>query len=295
MALRPSLRRLLQDPPPAFVFELSPAGIAAARTGPPPEFAWRALDPDVLVVSPVRDNVVRPDVLAAQLRELAPVNGSRKRRRTALILPDYSVRVLVLDFDAFPSDAKEQVSLLRFRLRKSLPFDLDGAAFSYHVQPLPGRKGADVVVATVPLEIVARYEAPFRSLGFHVGFVTTSALAALELAPATGVRLLAKRTGAVLSLAVMEGSVVRLLRTIELSSSDPAEVLAHLFPTVAFVEDQLGVRPEALHVCGFPAEAPAQFQAELQIPAEPLRSRFGSPGETNAGLLGYVESLEGIR
>lgn len=294
MSLLQSLTRLLKDPPPAFVFELSPAGIALARTGRPPQFAWRELDPDVLVVSPVRDNIVRPDVLAAQVRELAPLNGSRKRR-AALILPDYSVRVLVLDFDAFPSDAKEQLALLRFRLRKSLPFDVDAAAFSFHVQLLPGRKGADVVVAAAPLEIVARYEAPFRSLGFHVGFVTTSTLAALELVPPTGIRLLAKRTEAVLSLAVVEGGIVRLLRTMELSSPDPAEVLSHLFPTVAFVEDQINARPEALHLCGFPAEAAAQFQAELEIPAEPLRSRFGPPGEANAGLLGYLESLEAMR
>ncbi len=292
MGLWQGLSRLLKDPPPEFVFELSPAGIALGRTGKRVETSWRALDPDVLVVSPVRDNVVRPDVLAAQVRELVPGNGSRKRRRAALILPDYSVRVLVLDFDAFPSDPKEQGSLIRFRLRKSLPFDVDAAASSFHVQPPAGRKGADVVVAVAPLEIVARYEAPFRSLGFQVGWVTTSVLAALELVPATGIRLLAKRSGAVLSLAAAEGGTVRLLRTIELASAEAAEALSHLYPTVAFVEDQMGARPERLHVCGFSPPASVQFEAELGIPVEPLRSRFGSPGESNAGLLGYLESLE---
>jgi type IV pilus assembly protein PilM len=256
------------------------------------ETCWRPLDPEVLAVSPVRDNVVRPDVLAAEVRELAPGNGSRKRRRAALILPDYSVRVLVLDFDAFPSDPKEQASLIRFRLRRSLPFDVDTAASSYHVQPRAARQGADVVVAVAPLEIVARYEAPFRSLGFQVGWVTTSMLAALELVPASGIRLLAKRSGAVLSLAVTDGGAVRLLRTIELASEEAAETLSHLYPTAAFVEDQMGARPERLHVCGFPPAAAAQFEGEVGIPVEPLRSRFGNPGESNAGLLGYLESLE---
>jgi type IV pilus assembly protein PilM len=292
MRLLESLTRLLQDPPPEFIFELSPAGIALGHTGKRVEIAYRPLDPDVLVISPVRDNVVRPDVLAAQVRELVPGNGSRKRRRAALILPDYSVRVLVLDFDAFPSDPKEQVSLIRFRLRKSLPFDVDTAASSYYVQQPAGRQGADVVVAVAPLEIVARYEAPFRSLGFHVGWVTTSVLAALELVPETGIRLLAKRSGAVLSLAVAQGGTVRLLRTIELASAEAAEALSHLYPTVAFVEDQMGARPERLHVCGFPPALSAQLEPELGIPVEPLRSRFGSPGESNAGLLGYLESLE---
>jgi type IV pilus assembly protein PilM len=292
MRLLESLTRLLEDPAPEFIFELSPAGIALGRTGKRVETCWRPLDPEVLAVSPVRDNVVRPDVLAAEVRELAPGNGSRKRRRAALILPDYSVRVLVLDFDAFPSDPKEQASLIRFRLRRSLPFDVDTAASSYHVQPRAARQGADVVVAVAPLEIVARYEAPFRSLGFQVGWVTTSMLAALELVPASGIRLLAKRSGAVLSLAVTDGGAVRLLRTIELASEEAAETLSHLYPTAAFVEDQMGARPERLHVCGFPPAAAAQFEGEVGIPVEPLRSRFGNPGESNAGLLGYLESLE---
>ena len=40
----------------------------------------------------------------------------KKRREAALILPDYCARVAVLDFDSFPADPKEQLSLVRFRL-----------------------------------------------------------------------------------------------------------------------------------------------------------------------------------
>src|SRR5207244_3377183 len=83
----------------------------------------------------------------AAVRRLAPTNG--KRREAALILPDYCARVAVLDFDSFPADPKEQLSLVRFRLKKSVPFDVDSAAVGYWAQPAAGGK-QDVVAAVAP-------------------------------------------------------------------------------------------------------------------------------------------------
>ena len=127
----------------------------------------------MLAVTPLKDNVILPDELSFAVRDLAPQNGNRKRRDVALILPDYSTRIAVLDFDNFPSDAKEQISLIRFRIRKSVPFDVESAAISYYVQPAEGKK-CDVVVVVAPLEVVSRYEAPFRAAGMNPGLVTTS-------------------------------------------------------------------------------------------------------------------------
>ena len=36
-----------------------------------------------------------------------------------------------------------------------------------------------------------------------------------------------------------------------------------------------------------------RWRTDWGVAIEPLRSRFGTPGETNAGLLGYLESVEG--
>jgi len=47
-------------------------------------------------------------------------------------------------------------------------------------------------------------------------------------------------------------------------------------------------------LCGFGAradEAERRFQAELGVTVEPLRSPLGTPGENNAGLLGYLRSI----
>lgn len=296
MNLLKSLAKLVKDPPPTFVFELSEAGIAGAQAVKPPKFFFRELERDVLSVSPTSDNVLRADTLLAEVRNLAPPNGGRKRRSAALILPDYSVRVSILDFDAFPPDSKEQLSLVRFRLRRTVPFDVESAALSYYPQPASGKGGGvDVVAAIAPVEIVARYEAPFRNAGFQTGHVTTSLLAALPLVPSTGLRVFAKRMGRVLSIAVQDDGVLKLVRSIELDAKSMEEVVSHLFPTLAYVEDELAARPESLVLCGFHAFGPAareELQSELGVPVTFANSRFASPDETNAGLLGYVESLE---
>src|SRR6185312_3618022 len=118
MALKNKLSQLIADPPPAYFFELSEAGIAYAvlEQSASPGVQFRPLEAGVLSVSPLHDNVQRPEILAAQVAGLIPLNGGRKRRRAALILPDYVARVAVLDFDAFPADPAEQLALVRFRI-----------------------------------------------------------------------------------------------------------------------------------------------------------------------------------
>lgn len=295
MRITSAILRLFDDPAPRFAFELSEAGIAVARGGRPPRIGFQPLDPDVISVSPVKDNVLRPEAFAAQVQALAaPLQ--KKRQRAVLILPDFSVRVVVLDFDAFPDEPEQQLSLVRFRLRKSLPFDVESAALSYYPQP-GGTNGKhrDVVVAVAPMEILARYETPFRAAGFHPGLVTTSALCALELMRGAGLAVFAKLGGRTLTLAVADRGVLKLLRTLELAQGSAAEIVSHLYPTFAYIEDHLDARPEKVLVCGLGTlaeELRQEFEGDAGIPVEPLRSRFGAPHYYDAGLLGYLESVE---
>lgn len=294
MRLLRKLRRLIEDPPPEFAFELSPAGIAWARHAGGLRLGFEPLEPGVLVVSPLKDNVARPDELISRIRTLAPSNGRPRRRTAALILPDYCARVAVLDFDAFPSEPQEQASLVRFRIKKSIPFDLDSARLSYQVQSGGAGKKYQVVVAVAALEIIARYEAGFRAAGFEPGLVTTSSLAALPLAGDGGIRALAKLSGETLAVTVLEGGSLRLVRSVELPALTVEEVMAVLYPTFAYIEDELAALPEHVLVCGFGAmaeELARRLPAELGVPVQPLGSRFGVPDQTNAGLLGYLEAL----
>jgi type IV pilus assembly protein PilM len=287
------LKSLLQDPPPGMAFEISEAGIAAARIGSRAELGFQPLKPGTVSVSPIHQNVADPEEFAEAVRALAGTQAARKRKEVALILPDFSSRIAVLDFDSFPSEPKEQLSLVKFRLKRSVPFDVESAAVGYWAQ-VGADKRIDVVTVVTPLEIVARYEAPFRAAGMHPGLVTMSALAALELAPDKGLVAMAKLTGRALSVLVRDDATLKLARCVELPSTEFEDVAAVLIPTFVYVEDNFGRRAEKLVLCGFGArtdEAARRFEEELGVEVEPLRSPLGPPGENNAGLLGYLRSI----
>jgi len=45
------------------------------------------------------------------------------------VLPDAAARVMLLDFDTLPPNAREADGVVRFRLKKSLPFDVEQPRF----------------------------------------------------------------------------------------------------------------------------------------------------------------------
>lgn len=291
-----SLANLLKDPPPTHAFEMSEAGIAFARVSEPKQVSFKPLDPGVLLVSPAHDNIHQPQAMLEQIQAIAPPNGHRKRG-AALILPDYCARIAVLDFDNFPADPAEQLALLRFRMKKSVPFDVESAVVSYAAQPRRnGKEKIEVLAAVMAAEIVDRYEAPFRACGFHPGMVTTSSLAALHLIQPEQITMLVKLSNRILSVLVLDSSVIKLARCVEMDDGRPEEVESVLHPTVAYIEDELKAKPQRVWLCGFDAhsaEYAERWQAEWGVAVEPLRARFGTPGANNAGLLGYLETIGG--
>jgi len=273
-------------------FEISEAGISVARLAGKTGLDFRPLKPGVLAITPLKDNVILPDELSLAVREAAPQNGNRKRD-VALILPDYSTRIAVLDFDSFPSDTKEQLSLIRFRIKKSVPFDVESAAISYFVQPAQGKK-FDVVVVVAPLEVISRYEAPFRAAGMNPGLVTASSLASLNLIEDGGITVVAKISGRVLTVMVLKDGRLKLVRCLEVHANDVAEIAADLYPTFVYIEDNIGAKADRLLLCGFAERLEAarqQFHNELGVEVQPVHSPLAPPGENNAGLLGYLRSV----
>jgi type IV pilus assembly protein PilM len=289
MSLLSSISQFVKDPPPSHAFEFSEDGIAFARRveNGAMETGFMPFDPGTLMASPVADNLLRTDVVSSALARIAPANGTSKRRHAALILPDYAARVSVLDFDSFPSSPAEQLSLIKFRLKKTLPYDIESASVSYHVQAKPAHGKIDVVAVTVAMEILARYEAVFRAQNFHAGDITIAGLASLNLVHDEDVVIVAKLVGRALTLMVATSGILKLFRCVELEGTGEDEVLQVLHPTIAYVEDELRAKTGKLILTGFEG-AGGDFQFEKQA----LRSRLGPLGPSNAGLLGYLEGAE---
>jgi len=282
------LRDWVLDPPPAHVFELGPAGIAWSVEG---RRGFEPLPEGVLNVQPLSDNVLNRDALALALQRLAPQAPGPRRRPCVLLLPDYSCRVTVLDFDSFPAKAEDQLALVRFRIKKSLPFDADAAALAFHAQAAPGNR-REVVIAAVSLEILSRYEAALRAAGYHPGLVTPSTLAALDLVddpPGSGLVILARLNGRVLTVTAATGGRLRLARCIELGGVSVEELSSILIPTIAYAEDEFAQPVEALHVIGIERDLWEAFGGAIS--PQPVESPSGPVTGQNAGLMGCLRVL----
>ncbi len=286
MSFADRLKALLEDPPPEFVFEIGAEGIAMARTDAPGAIQFAALQAGVLEPGYGAGNIKDLESFSEVVRKLVPA-GLRGRRTAALILPDSSVRVTILDFESMPEKEEERRSLIRFRLRKSLPFDLDSSMLSYS---MVGPKRVLAAVAT--METIAHYEEPFRNAGLQPGLVTVSSLAMLDLVPAKTSAVIAKLGAGVLTVCVVQPDGILLMRSLDLetNTTDPLDEISNdLYPTLAYVEDHTGKRPEKLWIAGFgedSAAAATRLAVELELPVEVLPHR-------HAGLAGYLSSLPG--
>lgn len=131
-------------------------------------------------------NVVDKDALVAALRKAldevagrGTERGSKGIRDVSIVVPDSAVRVLFLDFDQLPSKAAEALSVVRFRLKKLLPFDADDAVISY--QLMPGNKDmVKVLAVAMPKDVLEEYEGAVLAAGYLPGAVLPSTLAALS-------------------------------------------------------------------------------------------------------------------
>src|SRR5437773_5264570 len=136
---------------------------------------------------------VVPDLIETNLRQRSAVYktiadtlsrvGGRSRDVIA-VLPDAAVRVVLLDFDALPTKHEEAEGVVRFRLKKSLPFDVDKAKVSYHAQLSGGN--VRVIAAVALSSVIEDYEAAFREAGYSPGIVLPSMLAGIGAADTTG-------------------------------------------------------------------------------------------------------------
>jgi type IV pilus assembly protein PilM len=143
---------------------------------------------------------------------------SQRGHDVTLVVPDAAVRVLLLDFDELPAKAVEALPVVRFRLKKLLPFDADDAAVSYQVMA-SSRGIVQVLAVAMPREVLAEYESMVREAGFEPGAVLPSTLAALAgLGEGEMPRLVVNAGREGVTTAIVKNGVVLLHRTVDLSA-----------------------------------------------------------------------------
>lgn len=238
--------------PPAAV-ELSPEGVLAAAlgSGNAPVYAFAPLRPGALLPGIGEPNIRDAEAVSAAIRS-ALNQVSPRTRSVTLVLPDTAVRVFMLDFDSLPARAAEAVPVLRFRLRKMVPFDVEHAGVSYQILSQT-RAEWRVLTAVLPAPILAEYEAAVHAAGYEPGAVLPSSLAALDAIDSVEAVLTANLTPFALTTSIATGSDLLLHRTLDLPEN-PAdrigEIQRGIAVAAAYFEDKLQAPARTLHYAG---------------------------------------------
>lgn len=251
-----------------------------------------------LTASPSAPNLLKPQLYRDALPRVSGLHAV-KRAAAALVIPDYAVRMAILDFEQFPSGEEERTALLRFRLRKTVPFHIDEAQLAYSIQ-MTAPKRIEVLTVTIARPILDEYEAIFMDAGYRLGLVTPASIATLRLCVSTekGLTLVAKAAGTTLSVLLLEQGRVRLVRCLDLAGEgeeakrEEHNVLQPLQQTLAYAEDQIGEAVSRLLLCGFGPDTDSLgrlAEREFHLPYAQMRSKFGAVSQENAGLLGLLE------
>ena len=214
---------------PRLAVEIRAEGVIAARSEDAlavvSAVAYGLLPAGTVLPALKPGNIVgRAATVAAVKKALEAV--ALKERETSVVVPDAAVRVLLLDFDALPAKAAEALPVVRFRLKKLLPFDADDAIVSYQVMSSE-RGQVRVLAVAVPREVLAEYEGIVREAGFEPGAVLPSTLAAcagMHEIEAAALLVNAGETG--VTTAIVQGSVLLLHRTVDLQSSGIEPIVA---------------------------------------------------------------------
>ena len=272
-------------PHPPVVVEIAGPHVAVARwvgkSSHLEDVAVEVLPAGAVMPSTLETNIVQPEAVRSALRQVfrrVPVNGAQ----IALLVPDLVIRVFILPFDSLPRRASDALPLLRWRLKKSVPFDVEETVFSWMRQDAR-EGGLEVVTAVGRQPIVREYENLIESLGARAGVVLSSTLATLPLLEERGSTLLVRLCGKTLTTVIVRGANLCLYRSTELRTESEAletqAVLDEVFPAVAYYQDSWGESLDRARLSGFGGvesvfgEALAQ---EIRIPVGSMSDAVGA-------------------
>jgi Tfp pilus assembly PilM family ATPase len=268
--------------------------LAAAASLDLPEGAVR--------LSMTQPNVADATAFRETLRAALERAGALHVGRVALVLPDPVARLALLPGSEVAAKRRKQSEeLIRFRLRKALPFDVRDARVAFAGG---GPRAADsVLVAAIYRPVLEGYEQAFRAVGLHPGVVELSGLALLNAAfgsrpPAD--RLLLNWDDGYVTLLLARGEWPILVRTlVGEAAASPDEVAREVGNTLLYYRERLGgtaLAQAVVRSAMLPAdevlsllEGPLGMKPELLEPWPAVRAgEMGRVGQTLAGAAACV-------
>jgi type IV pilus assembly protein PilM len=177
------IQNFFAPPMPALACEISDHHLALVRLD--------NRDPRVVeqfALAALPDGLVQPSLTSPILASPGDFEGilkstlgkaEIKSNRLALALPDAVFRISLQTFDTFSGSEHEKMELLKWKLKKTLPFNIDEGRLTYWAT-----KGTDgkvmVLSACAFAPVLEQVEKVFEKSGLRAGYITLSSLASLE-------------------------------------------------------------------------------------------------------------------
>jgi len=151
--------------------EISPSGVAFALLSGPAasprleRVSYRPLDPGTIRLSLREPNIIDPQAFTSRLKD-AHNTLLYRGTRLSLTLPDAAGRILLLDVEGRFKSRSEGLDIIRWKLKKSMPFDIADSHLDY--QMLRVRENGDMalLVALVSRTVIGQYEELLSAAGF---------------------------------------------------------------------------------------------------------------------------------
>lgn len=262
---------------PRVACEVTAEQVVAARAGEHAQVLEavnaRALPAGTVTPGLQQANVSSHDALVAALREsLAPVAG--RSRDITLVIPDASTRILLLDFDTLPEKPQDADAVVRFRLKKSLPFDVDASSVSFDRQTADN--GVRVVAAITPKSVLEEYESVVRDAGYNPGAVLPSMIAALGVVDGSRPTMVIKVEQGTTTFAVLDQNQLLLYRSLENGGTAVTgeSLVDDVNTSLVYFEDRYGISVDRVLATGVQSAQALQeaFSASSNIRVEELIS-----------------------
>jgi type IV pilus assembly protein PilM len=289
-------------PRPRVACEISAERVVAGRAGEGAQTlqaaAARAIPDGALVPGLQQANVTARGPLVAALRDaLSAVAG--RTRDVCLVIPDSTTRIMLLDFDTLPAKAEEADAVVRFRLKKSLPFEVEQSAVSFDRQGTadPVR----LVAAVTPRNILEEYESLVREAGYNPGAVLPSMIAALGVVDGSRPTMVIKVERGTTTFAIVDNNQLLLHRALEnggLAVSGES-LVDDVNTSLVYFEDRYSVGVDRVLVAGVESaqalqealSASASIRVEELVSSERAGAAAGNVSRSQfAGVVGALVS-----
>jgi type IV pilus assembly protein PilM len=209
------------------------------------------LPSDSVHINPFKPNVVEWEPVAAALKEIWARNRNRPPK-ICLLLQDRTALPFQVNLESPPANHRECMDVIRFKLKKSVPFRIEDARISYFLDSgAHDFNSVNLWVTIMSPQVLRQYEELIQAtVGSECGLVDLSTFNLMNLAHSeirsqgwdSDDHLYINLNRNYISLAITQKERLMFFRSRELERRNGIldEAMAEIHPTILFYLDKLG-------------------------------------------------------